>query len=245
MISAVVLTRNNATTLSITLSSLKFCDEILIIDNYSTDSTYKIAKKYKARFIKHRLNDDFASQRNFGLEKSSGEWVLFIDSDEVVSKSLASEIKHKVKDNNFNGFYIPRVDHWIGKKIKHGENKINLLRLARKGSGKWKRRVHEYWDIKGNLGILNNEITHYPHPNVSDFISTINDYSRLHSMENKKEGKASSLFKIILFPVLKFKRNFLLKSGYKDGVHGFVIAVIMSFHSFLSWSNLWLTSKKK
>lgn len=245
MITAVVLTKSNSKIISRTLSSLKFCSEIVVVDDYSTDNTVKIAQRFKARVFKRKLNNDFASQRNFGLSKAKSEWVLFVDSDEVVSSKLAKEIIKKTKENTNNGFYIKRRDYWLGSYINGGETNISILRLGRKSLGKWKRRVHEYWAIKGEVGNLDSELIHYPHENVREFISDINSYSQIHSAEIKKEGKSSSILKILLFPLLKFKVNFILKGGYKDRVHGFVIAGIMSFHSFLSWSNLWLTSRKK
>src|SRR4030042_6223066 len=97
MISVVVLTHNNAGSIEQTLQSLAWSDEIIIIDDYSTDKTISIASTYKAKIIQHRLNHDFAAQRNFGLSKVKGEWVLFVDSDEVVSEELKNEIQRAIE----------------------------------------------------------------------------------------------------------------------------------------------------
>lgn len=245
MISVVILTKNSSKQLSKTLASLSFCDELIIVDDYSSDSTIKIARKYKARIFKRELNNNFSAQRNFGLSKARYEWVLFIDSDEIVTKSLAKEIKRQIEYGKYNGFYIKRRDIWLGKKIRHGETNINILRLGRRNTGKWKRAVHETWEIKGEIGKLKNIIVHYPHETLSEFISEVAKYSQLHSIQNKKEKKKPYSFKALIFPVIKFKVNFFVKRGFMDGLHGFVIAGIMSFHSFLSWSNLWLNSRKK
>lgn len=236
-ISTVVLTKNSEKTLARCLKSLAWSDEIIIIDDYSTDKTIRIAKEYKARVFKRKLNGNFAAQRNFGLTKARNDWVFFLDSDETINKKINIQ-------PGFDGLYIKRLDNWMGKKIGFGETNSLFLRLAKKKSGRWVRKVHEIWDVSGNVGVLKNIINHYPHPTVAEFINEISVYSVIHSRENKKSGKNSGIGKILFFPFLKFVNNFVIKSGFRDGTHGFVIAMLMSFHSFLAWSNLWLTSKK-
>ena len=98
-------------------------------------------------------------------------------------------------------------------------------------------------EVKGEIGELSGEIIHYSHENLSKFIEKINFYSDLHGLELKKEGKDSSLFNIVFKPIGKFIRNYLVLEGYKDGIGGFVFAMMMSFHSFLSWSKIWLSEK--
>lgn len=112
MLSVVVLTHNDAHILPQTLSSLSFCDEIVVIDDYSTDTTRKIARSYHARVYLRHLDNDFASQRNYGLYKCKGEWVLFVDSDEVVSKDLAQEIT-KIASSSAS-WRTPRNDNLEG-----------------------------------------------------------------------------------------------------------------------------------
>lgn len=237
MTSSVVLVHNNAKILARCLRSLSWCDEIIIVDDYSNDESMSIAKKFKAKIYKRSLNGDFASQRNFGLAKAKGEWVLFIDSDEVVPEALASEITNSSIYSKYSGFYVKRQDVWFGRELKHGEfGNIYLLRLGRKNKGIWKRKVHEYWDIWGNVSTLDNNLVHYPHPTVFDFISQINKYSQLHAKENMKERKKARFVNIFLYPLAKFVKSYIIKQGFRDGVHGFVGAGVMSFHSFLAWS---------
>jgi glycosyltransferase involved in cell wall biosynthesis len=245
-ISTVILTNNNESIIQKCIKSVSFSDEIIVVDDFSADRSRIEAKNEGARVYKRRLNDNFAQQRNFALSKAKGKWVLFIDSDEVVTKELADEII-QVTANPFirtEGFYIKRLDFMWGKKIKHGEmGNTKLLRLARNGAGKWKRSVHEYWDVIGRVKTLNNPIYHYPHEDLKKFIASVNWFSSLHAKENMKEGKRSNLIKIILWPIAHFLVNWILKLGFLDGVRGFVIALIMSFHSFLAWSKLWIYQK--
>ena len=242
-LSVVILTRNNQDMIKRCIDSVSFSDEVIVVDDFSEDETIKEAKKLGATVFKRKLDNNFADQRNFGLDKASGKWVLFLDSDEVVTKELADEII-QVASNPFirtEGFYIKRQDFMWGKKIKHGEmGNTKLLRLARNGAGRWKRNVHEYWDVIGRTKTLNNPIHHHPHKNLKEFIKSINWFSTLHAKENKKEGKKSSLIRILFWPKGHFVVNWILKRGFLDGTRGFVIALIMSFHSFLAWSKLWI-----
>lgn len=248
MTSAVILTKNEEGNIRECLESLKWCDEIIVIDDYSEDRTVEMAKKHGAEVYKHALNNNFASQRNFGLEKARGEWVFFVDADERVSEALASEVSSIVNRelSTHKGFYLRRRDFMWGRELKHGETgTVRLLRLGRKGTGVWKRAIHEIWDIKGPLSALENPLMHYPHQTLREFIADVDWMSTLHAQENRKEEKKSSLLKIVLMPKLKFFDSWILKKGFLDGTPGFLAAMMMSLHSFLAWSKLWLAQKVK
>lgn len=247
MISAVVLTKNEEENIKKCLSSLSFCEEIIVIDDNSKDKTREIAKDMGAEVYTRSLDNNFAEQRNFGLNKTKKRWVLFIDADEMVSKKFAEEIVKILKEAPLQtGFLIERRDFLWGHEFKYGEvGRKSLLRLARRGAGKWRRAVHEVWEIRGKTGKLKNHLHHYPHQSLAEFIANINRFSTLHAEANLKDGKRSSVFKIVVWPVGHFFYNFVLKGGFLDGISGFVLALVMSFHSFLSWSKLFLLQKTK
>ena len=174
---------------------------------------------------------DFAKERNLLLKKSKSDWVLFIDSDEKLSSDLSKEIS-TVDPGEFKGFIFKRRIVFLGKEI--GEDRV--LRLARKDSGKWVRKVHETWEIKGRVGTLRNYIIHNTADNLYDYIEKINLYSSMHAVENRKEGKTASLFKIIFYPKIKFLQNILMGRGV-------VFSLLQSFHSFLGWAKQWELQK--
>lgn len=248
MISAVILTHNEEKNIAACIDSLSWVDEIVVIDDNSQDKTKIIAQKKGAQIFSRKLEGDFSSQRNYGLSKTYGDWILFIDADERVSEKLAQEIKEKELQtkSNINGYFFKRHDNIFGKTLKHGEiGGVRLLRLGRKNSGKWKRRVHEVWKVKGITETLNNPIVHFPHPSLYEFITDIDHYSSLDAQEKNEAGIKSSLLKIIFYPIYKFIVNFFFKLGFLDGGVGFVVTLLMSFHSYLSWSKLWLLGKNK
>lgn len=245
MISAIVLAKNEEGIIARCLKELLWCDEVLVIDDFSDDKTVEIAKNLGVEIFKRKLNGDFAKQRNFGLQKAQGEWVLFVDADEIISSQLAREIKSKLSKTTLSGFYFKRIDVLWGRELHHGEiGSLKLLRLARKEAGVWKRRVHEYWDVNGRLGIFSNPLLHYPHQTLAQFLKHIDFYSNLHAKQKYQEGERSSVIKIVAFPVLKFVNNWIFRGGFLDGLPGFVVAFMMSFHSFLSWGKLWLLRYK-
>lgn len=242
MISAIVLIKNEEKNITACLASLLFCNEIIIIDDYSTDMTLSQVKELstKIRIYKRHLDNNFAEQRNFGLTKARGDWILFVDADERIPQSLRDEIQQKIKDGKYDAFYVQRRDFFLGKEMKYGETgNIKILRLGRRNYGKWRRKVHETWSVKGNIGELKNRILHYPHTTISEFINDINNYSTIHAEENKRERKKSGIDKIILYPIGKFFVNYFFKLGFLDGIPGFILATMMSFHSFLAWSKQW------
>jgi glycosyltransferase involved in cell wall biosynthesis len=245
MISAVVLTKNEEKNIKACLASLSFCGEIIIVDDNSADKTVKIAKKLGAKVYSRDMNEDYSAQSNFGMKKAKGEWILFVDADERVSGDLTDEIKLAVKNKDVDGYYLTRTNYMWGKWLKHGEiGAFKSIRLIRKGAGKWKRRVHPKFVTSGNILQLVNPIFHYPHQSMRRFVESINRWSSWHALANFEEGKHSGLIKIFFWPPLKFINNFVFKLGFLDGIYGFLLAMMMSFHSFLSWSKLWLMQRK-
>lgn len=244
-ISAVVLAKNEQDNIYRCINSLKFCNEIIVVDDNSTDLTRQIAEENGAKIYVHALNDDFAAQRNFALDKVLNKWILFVDADEIVSPELAEEIKSAILSKDTVGYYIKRVDYFKGKRMNFGETGSKyLLRLARHGAGKWSRKVHEKWKVSGLTLKLKHPLFHYPHPTIKSFIDEIELYSNLHAIANNSERKKSNLIKIVFIPLFKFIDNWIIKGGFLDGNRGIVFALMMSFHSYLSWSKLWLLQRK-
>lgn len=246
-ISAVVLTKNEERNIEKCLESLAFCDEVIVVDDGSTDTTVALVKKHDACIIEHPLENDFAKQRNFALSQTTGDWVLFIDADEVVSEKLRNEI-NKYTNNPINkcvGYFIPRIDTMWGKKMMHGEQgNIKLLRLAKKDAGRWSGRVHEVWAVSGATQTLENPLLHYPHQTIAEFLEEVNFYTTLRAEELYQQGLKASWIDILAYPKAKFFRNYFLKLGILDGIPGLIMAIFMSLHSFLVRGKLWQLNDK-
>lgn len=245
MITAIIITKNEENNIERCLRSLSFCDEIIVIDDLSTDKTKDIAQQHGVKFISHPLNNDFAAQRNFGLNLAKSKWVLFIDADEVVSSKLAQSIRAAVQNEDVEGFYIHRHDEMFGKSLKYGELKDKkFLRLAQKNAGTWMGLVHEAWKIEGKTKTLHETLMHYPHQTLYEFIQEINFYTTLRAYELYTQGSRSSMLQIIFYTKAKFIHTYFIKGGFLDGMPGLIYSLCMSLHSFLTRSKLYLLEKR-
>jgi hypothetical protein len=175
---------------------------------------------------------DFAKERNVLLNNSKNEWNLFLDNDEIQAKGYEKlNNQLNIKNYEHESYYLTRKNYFLGQYV--GTDKI--IRLVKKGTGKWVRAVHEVWIPNDNskVGIIDDtHIIHNTADNLADYINKMNNYSSLHSKENLKEGKKSSLFKIIFFPIQKFIATYIKSKNI-------VFSIMQSLHSFLSWSKLY------
>lgn len=240
MISAIVLTKNEEKFLPRCLKSLSWCSEVVVIDDYSTDETVKIAKQHGAKVYKRELNNNFANQRNYGLKKTTHDWVFFVDADEMVPQSLAKEIQVKLKSPQHDAYLLKRNDYFWDQKLKYGEtSRVNLVRLGKKSAGRWQGQVHEVWKVKGTPGQLKNKLEHQRGINVSQFLKKINQYSSTRANQLYSDGIKTNAFLILAYPIGKFIQNYFLRLGFLDKGPGFVMALMMSFHSFLVRAKLY------
>lgn len=240
MLTAIILAKNEEQNLKTCIDSLSFCDEVIVVDDDSSDKTTNIAKKLKIKVISHKM-ENYGAQRNWAIDQVKYGWILFVDADEVVSQELGASIQEQVIRNDANGYKMHRVDHIWNHEFKFGDvGNVWLTRLARKGAGTWTGTVHEIWKIDGRTGKLKGVLNHYPHQSVVEFLKHINRYSTLKAEEFYQSGKKTNIFEIVLGPLWIFFKLYILKLGIVDGIYGFVHAVFMSFYMFLVAGKLYL-----
>jgi len=231
-ISAVVLTKNEEQNIQECLRSLRWCDEVIVIDDGSKDKTAVLAGQAGATVFTRTMHGDFAAQRNFGLNKAKGEWILFLDADECVSDELKQEIENAVSRKDVVGFWLGREDEFLGRSLKFGETAhARLIRLGKKSTGEWNRPVHEVWEIKGKVGELEGKIQHHPHPTIHQFLEDINRYTDIEARFRTRQGEPPSPVETLALPLAKFVKNYFLLLGLLDGFPGLVMAYMMSLHS--------------
>ncbi len=247
-ISAVLSVRNEEKNIEKCLKSVLFADEIVVVDNSSTDKTAEIAKKYTKKVFEQKNNPlEVDLQKNFGFEKASSEWILSIDADEEVSPELEEEIESIINNkssiiNNVNGYWIPRKNIIFGKFIEHtGWYPDPQLRLFKKGKGKFvKAHVHEPIKLEGESSYLKEHLIHNHYQTISEFLKkTVNLYAPNEAQEYINKGYEFSYFDAIRFPLNEFLSRFFSRKGYKDGFHGLMLSLLMAFYHFLIFAFIW------
>jgi len=226
-LSIVLITKNEEENISRCLKSVQFADEIILVDSGSTDQTIRIAKSYGAKIFTNKFVD-FASQRNFAISKARGEWILSLDADEEIPRSLAEEIREAIKSQKVNGYLMPRKNIIFGEEIKHTRWAPDKhIWLFRKNKGKFKNSIHEEVEVTGSMGQLVNAKVHNSHKNVSEFLEMANSYTEL---------EAGVKF---YSPLRSFVGRYLLKQGFRDGWRGFVLSYLRAVYQFLAWAKQW------
>lgn len=218
-------------------------DEIIFIDNSSTDKTAQIAKKFtKKIFIVPNDPVMLNKNKNFGFSKASGEWILSLDADEVVTKELSQEIKKVITNKEINGYEISRKNIIFGKWIRHSIWWPDYnLRLFRNHKGMFElKHVHEKLKVQGVVGQLENPMTHYNYQTVSQYIRKMdNTYTESEVANFMQSGKSINWHDAIRFPSQDFLKTFFLQSGYKDGLHGLVLSLLQAFYAFIVFAKVW------
>lgn len=226
MISAVILTKNNQRTIEKVLSSLENFEDIVVLDTGSSDDTLKIVKNFKnVRIFKSEFSS-FGKMRNKVASLAKNDWVLAIDSDEIITKELENEI-FNLKFENDTVYSIPFLNYFNEKLIKCcGWYPESHARLYNKNTTHFhESQVHESLNVK-NLKTcpLNNYIKHYSYGSIDDFLRKMQIYSTLFAKENKNKKKAS-VFTAVFHSLFAFFKSYFLKLGIFGGKEGFIISI--------------------
>lgn len=241
-VSVAVITKNEEKNIEKLLESVKDFQEIVVVDSFSNDSTVEICKRYTDR-IYQKAWEGFALQKQFAIEKTTLDWVLLVDADEVVTEELKMEIVERISNKNFDGYYIPRKNFFLGRWIRHsGWWPDYTLRLFKRQKGRMQiRQVHEKVIVEGKLGYLNSPLLHYTYNSLNEFITKMQNYSSLAADEVVKSDK--KIYKIVLkmffSPVFTFLKMYIFRLGFLDGIRGFLLAVLYSVYSFLKYAKAW------
>lgn len=240
-ISAVISVFNGEKVLDDCLKSMSFADEIIVVNNSSTDRTLEIAKKYTDLIFTRPNIPMLNVNKNFGFSKAKGEWILYLDADERVTPELQKEIKITIKNSLATGYFIPRKNTIFGKWIEYtGWYPDHQLRLFRNGRGRFEEKhVHEMVKIVGNVGYLKNNLVHYNYNSVSQFLQKLQIYAPNEAENLVKEGYVFKWQDAIGFPVKEFLSRFFARSGYKDGFHGLMLSIFMALYHFVVFANIW------
>lgn len=244
-ISAVVITKNEELNIKECLETLKWADEIVIIDSNSTDNTKEIAAAYTDKIFTSDT-DVFSEKRIISLDKCSNDWVFFLDADERLTKELQEELINMQPSEGTYGYRINRRNYYFGQWLKHsGVYPDRHLRLFNKLHAKITPRIiHEGVEVTGKVEDVSGEMIHYSFRDMTHMIDKINLYSTLEAREKFENKKQISKLGVFTHAISAFLRVYISRKGFRDGTGGFFISFCYSMVSFLSLLKLLKLQKK-
>ena len=239
-VSVCIITKDEEANLPDCLASVKWADEVVVVDSRSTDRTREIASAAGAKVVERDFPGHI-EQKNFAVDQAKHDWVLCIDADERLTPELAASVQRALEDpGEHAGFEFARRTFHFGRWILHGgwypDRKTRLFDRKR---GRWGgRNPHDHVRVEGRLGRLEGDLLHYSYRDVSAHLRQIDFFTTISAKEKHARGVRFGLWQVALRPPGKFLRMYILKAGFLDGVAGFLIAVLGSYYVFLKYAKL-------
>jgi glycosyltransferase involved in cell wall biosynthesis len=240
-LSVAIITYNEAKRIRPCLESVKWADEIVVVDSLSTDETVKICQEYTPLVFSQPWLG-YGAQKNLALSKVHHDWVLSLDADERVTPKLREEIYGILSGNSqFSGYYIPRKSYFLGRWIRYcGWYPDYNLRLFRRGQGHFKdRMVHECVELKGDIGYLKGDLEHETYRSLEEYLERMQRYSTLAAQEMEREGRSVNGFDLLLRPPVTFLKMYVMQQGFREGWRGFLLSVFYSVYTFSKYAKRW------
>ena len=240
-VTATVITRNESANLAAALESLRWADEIVVIDSESTDDTVAIARRYTDRVVV-RPWPGYVAQKNFAAGQASHDWIFSLDADERVTPELAAEVRALLSEPPAAaGYRIPRVTFHCGRWIRSTDwYPDHQLRLYDRRRALWTgRHVHESVRADGPVARLRGEIQHYAYRDLAHHLQTMDRYTTLAARQMFEDGRRASWIDILVTPRLTFFRNYVLRGGFRDGMAGLVVSAMNAYYVGLKFAKLW------
>lgn len=240
-ISACIITLNEESRIRDCLESVKWVDEIIVVDSFSTDKTVDICREYSNK-VYQRVWPGNIDQKNYTISLAKCDWILSLDADERLSPELIGEIREAVcNPGNAIGYFFPRRSFYLGRWICHGDWYPDYqLRLFKKGCGQWQgTNPHGRVVVSGQTKYLKHDIYHFNYKNFSHQLRTMDNYSNIFADVMIERSEGFSLFQLIFRPLYKFIKVYFIKMGFLDGIPGFILAVSNAFYIFVKYVKLW------
>jgi glycosyltransferase involved in cell wall biosynthesis len=237
-ISLIVITRDEEALIGQCLRSAWFCDEMVLIDSFSTDRTVEIATALGASVTQHEFTN-YVAQKQMALDRATGDWVLLLDADEQVTHDLGEEILAAVTSSKrADGYRIRRILYQLGHYYPYGIFPDNPVRLFRRERGYiGGLDPHDKVVVKGSVGELANPILHFSYRDIADHVGTMNRFSSRSAME--LEPTIFAPFQMLANPLWRFFNFYILRGGFLDGGRGLYAAMTSSFYVFLKYAKVY------
>ena len=246
-VTATIITLDEAAHIAAAIESVRWADEILVVDAGSTDGTCAIARDHGAR-VETRAWTGWSDQKNHAAAIASHDWILSLDADERVTPALAAEMRAVLAtEPGARGYRMPRVTYYLGRWIRTTDFYPDYqLRLYDRRAARWRHmRVHESVTVDGPTATLSHELQHFSFEGIADHVARTNRYSTLAAHDLHEQGHRASPLDLLVHPPAAFLRNYVLRRGFLDGTAGLVISALQGYGVFLKYSKLWELNRPK
>jgi len=237
-ISATIVAFNEERNIARAIGSLRCADEVVVVDSGSTDRTREIASSLGARVVEEPWRG-YAAQKNFAASVAGNDWILSIDADEELTPELAAEISAlKTQPAAFDAWNMPRLARYLGRWIRHsGWYPDRKARLYHRERAAWQGDyVHESVQVNGRTGELQGNLLHYTCDSLAEHLRTLDRYTSLAAQSLVASGKPLPFRRLVVDPPWTFLRSYVMQRGFLDGMHGFVIAGMAGFYTFMKYA---------
>jgi len=243
-ISVVLNTFNEEENIGRALESVKWVDEIIVCDMFSSDKTAQIARKMGAKVVLHKAQKYVELVRNFNISQASNEWVLILDPDEEISESLAKKLQEVVEIEDISYIEIPRKNIIFGKWMENSMWWPDYnIRLFKKGSVIWNEEIHRPPKTEGQGfqldPIAELALIHHHYVTISQFISRMDRYTTAQAKELVKSGYKLNWKDLIEKPVEEFLSRYFANKGFEDGLHGLTLSLLQAFSFLVMYLKIW------
>ena len=239
-LSVLIITANEEHNIRRCLESVKWADEIIIVDAESQDRTVEIARQFTDRVFV-RAWQGYTASKNFGIQQASGEWLLWVDADEEITPELAEEIRTVLAAPVVDGFLLPRQAYFLGRWIRHGGWYPGfVLRLIRRNLARFSdKSVHESLLLPKQVKKLNHPILHFTDPSIHHYFTKLNRYTSLAAADLWQQGKRFHFIDLVIRPIHLTLKMYLFKAGFLDGFQGFLLALFSGVYVVVKYAKLW------
>ncbi len=250
-VSVAMIARNEEANLARTLEGLRWVDQVVIVDSGSTDGTPRIAREFGAEHSFHRDFKGHAEQKNVAIAKCTGDWILLLDADEVVTPELGKEIQATLASSNKEAYWIPRLNLFLTRWMRHGGlYPDEKLRLFRRGVAMVDESIgpHGTPQYDRTKGALKGHLKHYGYPDFAMYLDHMNEYSTgtVVSLTRRRAGQSQGLLIVqsLLNPLLGFLKNYLVRGGFLDGAEGLIFHVNHAVYAHWKYVKVWEARKR-
>lgn len=246
-LSAYVLTFNEEDKIRDALASIRWADEIVVLDSHSTDRTLAICREFTEKVYQCDF-EGFGKLRNYALDLVTHDWVFSLDADERATDELRDEIQAELEHGpRAEGFFVPRKNLFLGRWIRHGGWYPDYRQPQLFNKHRFRYRedlVHEGFETDGRIGYLTGHVLQVPFRDLRQFLLKMSRYSSLMAEQMAQQGRKFYTHQLVTHPLFTFFKMYAFRRGFRDGVPGLILALLYTYYSFVKYAKLWELTKK-